>query len=307
MENNITIKKPAKKKMGALQIVLLSALCLYTLILVMLFVWAILFSFKGEMEYATHVVQMGEGWKNVNPLGTFAFPKELTFESFIVAWDELVIPVGSVKYGVLDMYWNSILYSVGTAFTTTLVPCITAYLCAKFPYKFSKVISATVVVAMIIPIVGADASAIRVARLFNLYNSIPGMWIMGATFTGMYFLVFEAIFRSLPNDYAEAAEFDGASIWSVLFRIILPLVKNTFATVFLINFIGLWNNYATPMIYLRDYPTIAYGEYYAAFFTSHLKTQQIAIAMLVFIPMLVVFALFNGKLMGNLTMGGLKG
>jgi raffinose/stachyose/melibiose transport system permease protein len=93
----------------------------------------------------------------------------------------------------------------------------------------------------------------------------------------------------------------------VLFKIILPLVKNTFATVFLIHFIQLWNNYSTPLLYLRSFPTIAYGVYHVAYFISQYEIYQMAIAMLVFIPMLVVFAIFNGRLMGNLTMGGLKG
>ena len=305
MNNEIKFNKPAKKSFGWLQIVLLAVLCIYTLILITLFVWAIGFSMKGMNEFTNDYFGSG---KHALDVGAFAIAKSWTFENYIYAWNELSIEIGNAqKVGVIEMYWNSILYSVGTAFFTTLVPCLTAYLCAKFNYAFSKVISATVIVSMIIPIVGAEASAIRVARLFNLYDNIYGMWVMGATFTGMYFLVFEAIFRGLPNDYAEAAEIDGASNWAVLFKIILPLVKNTFATVFLINFIGLWNNYATPMLYLRSFPTIAYGVYHVAYFVSQHAIYQMAIAMLVFIPMVVVFAIFNGRLMGNLTMGGLKG
>ena len=303
MNNKMNLNKPRKNKFGAMQIILLSVLCFYTAILALLLVWAISFSLKGSME-ADLIVKVNDFKVR---LGLSGFTKKPTLENYIYAFSELKISVKAVEYGILDMYWNSILYSVGTAFTTTLVPCITAYLCAKFKYAFSKIMSTIVVVVMIIPIVGADASAIRVARLLNLYDSIPGMWVMGATFTGMYFLVFESIFNALPNDYAEAAEIDGASNWVILFNIILPLVKNTFATVFLINFINLWNNYATPMIYLRSHPTIAYGVYHTAYFVTQAPFVKISIAMLVFIPMLIIFAIFNGKLMGNLTMGGLKG
>ena len=191
-------------------------------------------------------------------------------------------------------------------FSFTLISLIYS----KFKYILSKVVSTVVVITMVIPVVGAEPAAINMARTFGFYDKIWGLWAMAATFCGMYFLVFEAVFNSFPNDYAEAAEIDGASNFTIMVRIIFPLVRNTFATVMLILFIQRWNDYSAPAIYLPTHPTIANGVFLFASSLDAAKspvTMKVTGAMLVFIPMLIVFAVFNGRLMGNLTMGGIKG
>ena len=97
---------------------------------------------------------------------------------------------------------------------------------------------------------------------------------------------------------------------SVLIKIVLPLVRNTFFTVMLINFIGFWNDYQTPLIYLPSYPTIALGMYHMASTTENgLSTVPMRMtgAMLMLIPILALFLAFHKRLLGNLTIGGIKG
>ena len=166
---------------------------------------------------------------------------------------------------------------------------------------------------MIIPVIGNAPSELEMARAFGLYNQIWGMWIMRANFLGMYFLVFYDIFKSLPASYTEAAKIDGAGNWSILLRIMLPLIKNTFLTVLLINFITVWNDYQVPILYLPSYPTIAQGLYEALY--GGMSTEggmayqpwRFTAAMLVMVPILIVFMCTQKRLLGNLTVGGVKG
>ena len=136
------------------------------------------------------------------------------------------------------------------------------------------------------------------------------MFLMKANFLGMYYLVFHAMFRALPKDFDEAAYMDGAGNFTIFFKINLPLVVGTFVTVMLIKFIDFWNDYMTPMIYMPSFPTIAYGLY--AFVQesttpSRSGTQiKLAACMLVFIPNFIIFIAFRDKLIGNISMGGLK-
>ena len=163
---------------------------------------------------------------------------------------------------------------------------------------------------MVIPIVGNLPSEIQIARIFGLYDQIWGLWIMKANFLGMYFLVFYGVFKGIPKEYAEAAKVDGAGNFSILFRIMLPMVRNTFFVVMLIKFIEFWNDYQTPLIYLKSYPTIAYGVFYMANSRENgLSTvpMRMTSAMLAFIPVFVLFMVFQKKLVGNLTVGGIKG
>ena len=133
---------------------------------------------------------------------------------------------------------------------------------------------------------------------------------MKANFLGMYFLVFYGIFKSLPMAYFEAAKIDGAGNFRILFRIALPLVRSLFFTVMLINFITFWNDYQTPLIFMPSHPTVALGMFHMATTAENtLATipMRMAGAMLLLIPILIVFLFTHKRLLGILTVGGIKG
>jgi ABC-type glycerol-3-phosphate transport system permease component len=133
---------------------------------------------------------------------------------------------------------------------------------------------------------------------------------MKANFLGLYFLVFHEVFKAMPKSYSEAATIDGAGDFAIMTRIALPLAKNTFFTVLLINFVTLWNDYQTPMIYMPTHPTIAEQLYWIqhSSFKLFAKTPvQMAAVLLLMIPVLILFLCFHKRLMGNLTIGGVKG
>ena len=133
---------------------------------------------------------------------------------------------------------------------------------------------------------------------------------MRANFLGMYFLVFYAIFQSVPDSYIEAARVDGAGNFMIFIRIMLPLVKNTFFTVLLIQTITAWNEYQVPLVFLPSHPTLAMWLFK---FSLSSKTELSSIpmkvtgCMLLFIPIFTVFIIFNKRLLGNVSLGGLKG
>lgn len=162
---------------------------------------------------------------------------------------------------------------------------------------------------MILPIVGSLPSEIRIARALGLYDTIYGMWIMKTSFLGLYFLVFHATFKVLPKDFSEAAYVDGATNLRVFLSVILPIVRNTFFTIMLIKFIELWNDYQVPMLYMPSYPTLSYGSYLFERGTVTEMTSvpmKLAGSMLVLMPIMVLFLAFHKRLIGNISMGGIK-
>ena len=219
----------------------------------------------------------------------------------------------SVDVGMGKMYLYTFAYAGGCAFTATLVPCITAYACARYNYKFSKAIHTAVIIVMMIPIVGSMPSEIEMARTFNIFNTMWGMWIMKANFLGLYFLVFYDIFKALPISFSEAAKIDGASHLQIFLRIALPLIKNTLLTVLLIKFITFWNDYQTPKIFMASFPTIANGLHFvmnenAKEGSIHTEIPaRMAMVILTAAPVTTLFMFFQKRLLGNLTMGGVKG
>ena len=290
--------KVLKTKFSPFTIVLLIVLAAYVLSMFTLIGWALITSFKSPNDFRTNAIGMPE---------KFVWNYTFVYTKFYVS---VLTESGMEVVYMETMFVYSILYSLGCAFFQTLVPCITAYLCARFNYKFSKIVYTAVIVVMILPIVGSLPAELQMAKNTGLYDSIWGLWIMKANFLGMYFLVFYDGFKGLSMTYTEAAKIDGASNMHILLAIVLPLVKNIFFTVMLVNFIGFWNDYQVPLLYMPSYPTVACGMYNMANTRENNLSSvpmRMTGAMLMFIPIFTLFLIFQKRLLGNLTVGGIKG
>ena len=298
--------KTIKRKNGAIKegfspltIVMAVILGMYCAVLIIWLIWALLTSLKDPNDFLGNKYGLPNPWYFDN----FAY---VIYEYKV----EKLIDGVSTVISTGDMILNSVLYSVGSAFVATLVPCITAYLCARYKYKFSKIIYSTVLVCMVIPIVGSQASELQIVIKMGIYDHMFGMWILKSGFLGLYFLVSHEVFLSIPNAYGEAAEIDGASDFCIMTKISLPLAKNTFFTVLLIMFVTYWNDFQTPMLYLPTHPTISEALYWikSSSFNYFAKMPvKMAAPMMFLLPVLIIFLCFHKRLLGNLTVGGVKG
>lgn len=327
--------KDKKNPFNPLMWVLLVVLVIYALSLLYLLAWTVITSFKVSQDvyeldrygfiinYDAYYNSWGtqtdvelimraafERARNEGALFLYTFRHMI--QDFKMPTDPMPGHPAS-KVSILAMYAYTFLYAGGCALTATIVPCITAYACARFKYKFSRLLHTLVIVVMMIPIVGSLPSEIEMARKLNILNTMWGLWIMKANFLGLYFLVFFDIFKSLPDSFSEAAKIDGANNWQVFLKIALPLIKNTFLTVLLIKFITFWNDYQSPKIFMPSFPTIANGLHFvmnenAKEGSIHTEVPaRMAMVILTALPVTVLFMFFQKRLLGNLTMGGVKG
>jgi ABC-type glycerol-3-phosphate transport system permease component len=205
---------------------------------------------------------------------------------------------------------NTFVYTVVGSFLHAFVPAITAYAVAKFENPVGKIMTGAALFAMTTPVVGSQASFLTMMRQIGLYDTFAGFLLQKATFGGMYFFVFTAFYQSMPDSFSEAAEIDGASYFNILVTIMIPLSMKMITTVLLIQFISGWNDYQTAYMYMPTHPTIAYAVWYLT--TNNAvgngdMVVRIAAAMILAVPILTAFIILKDKMMGNLTMGGLKG
>ena len=205
------------------------------------------------------------------------------------------------------LLFNSVLYSLGCAAAASICPCIVGYCTAKFPYKFSRFIISMIYVLMGLPIVGTTVSEIQMSQTIGVYNTIPGMWFLKFGFVGLYTLLFHSMYKSLPNEYVEAAYMDGAGNMQIFTRIMLPMGMPTMSVVFILSFVNFWSDYTTPMYFLPSYPTLSLSLLNFAELSSTTETMQMAACVLLCIPSLVLFASFTEKFTENLQVGGIKG
>jgi ABC-type glycerol-3-phosphate transport system permease component len=285
-----------RKKISVSMIVILVLLSLYVLSLVYPFFWSLMATFKGRLEHAENPLALPAAWKLDNFIGAFNKIKS-----------DIVTDNGIRTVFIEEMLLNSLLYSIGGAFFNVLSSCILAYATARFDFKFSKVVYSVVIVTMIMPIVGSLPSEIQVAKNLGLYDNMIGMWVMKMGFVGLYYLIFYEVFKRVPRDFYEAAYVDGASNLMVLVKIMLPLVSATFGTVMLIRFIDLWNDYTITMSLMPNIKTLAFGlfEFSTSAQVSSMP-ERLAGCFVLMLPVLTIFLIFNERIMGNISMGGIK-
>ena len=295
--------RATKNKISPLTAMLLTVLVAYALFMLLMLFWALLTGSKSFTDYEGSI--FGGGTNHVG------WPKKFAL------WDNLKT-VNKIFPGItlIESAGYTLLYAGGCALIKCLVTCVVAYLCTRYKNWFSQIVYITVIVTMIVPVVGSQAAEIQMARDLQLYNKIWGMWIMRANFLGMYFLVFYAVFASMPSGYYEAARIDGANDMQVMCRIAMPLVKYTFWSIFLIIFIEYWNDYMIPNYFLEDYPTLSLLLYWQSI--DQVKQEEspisysvapflMATTLWVAVPVIIFFSIFSKRLMGNLSVGGLKG
>lgn len=130
-------------------------------------------------------------------------------------------------------------------------------------------------------------------------------------FFGGAFSIFlmRQFFLGIPRDLSEAARIDGCSPWGVYQRIVMPLSKPVVATVALFTFLGAWNDYLGPLIYLssRENFTLSLG---LAMFNSQYGSfpgQLMAVTTVMTLPILVLFFLTQRTFIQGMTTAGIKG
>lgn len=286
------------KKVDPFTIAIFIFLLLFSISLLYLLFWSLTTAFKTQEEF------------RLNKLG---LPQDWTFFNFKLVYNNLFVSITvngyPVKVYVPQLAMNTVMYVVGCAFMQTLTPCVVAYAVTKFNFKFNVFINTLVFIVMSLPIIGSTVSELKLLQDLGLYDTMVGMWIQKTNFAGLYFLVFCAAFKGVSKSFYEAAYIDGASELRVMLVIGFPLVIYTFFTVFLLQFIAYWNDYQTVLLFLPSWPTLSFALYELSISTTQELNNvpaRMAGSMAIMIPTLVLFILFSNRLMGNVSLGGVK-
>lgn len=285
-----------KKKMGGAQFVIFLVLFIlfvvYSISLIMPAVWMFLSSLKGSLEYS-----------GGDP---FALPEKWLFKNYIEAFT--LLNVNETSF--LGLIWNSLWQAGVSVIIGLFVSGLVCYVMAKMTFPGRKIIYGTIIAVMIIPIYGSLPAAFKLKTDLNLYDNPINIIILSlGPVGGMRFLILYSFFKGISWDYVEAGMIDGASHWKIFFSIILPQAIPPLVTFAMTDFIGAWNDYLTPLMYMPSYPTLASGLYqYEADMTRAVKYPVYYAGVIIStIPILALFVSFRDVFMSSLSAGGLKG
>lgn len=147
-------------------------------------------------------------------------------------------------------YLNTIFYCIATTVIGLLITVLTAYVTSRKELIWSNTIMLIASFTMMFN-GGIISSYIINTQVLHMYNSRLAIILPGC-FTAFYLILVRTAMQSVPESLIESAKLDGAGHLTVLFKIILPLIKATLATVILYYIVGQWNSWFSAAIYLRD-------------------------------------------------------
>ncbi|MBZ0289805.1 MAG: carbohydrate ABC transporter permease [Anaerolineae bacterium] len=240
-----------------------------------------------------------------SPEQTFAIPPEwipnpLQWDNFTKVFEE--VPFGRF---ILNTFILVGLNIVGQLFAVTLV----AYGFARLRFPGRSVLFLLMLSTLMIPYhVTLVPRFILFSKLGWINTYLP---LTIPAFTGSSFLIFlvRQYMTSIPYDLDEAAYIDGANWFDVFWRIILPLSRPALVLVVVFTFVGVWNDFLQPLIYLND-PNLFTVSLGLSFFQGARETNWnllMAGSLLATIPPLLLFFFAQRQLIGGISIEGLKG
>lgn len=211
---------------------------------------------------------------------------------------------------VLGMFGNTIYFVVTFCIGNVGSSMCCAYVLSRFQFRGRNFLYALAITIQIIPVFGTTGAAYMVMDDYDLIDNIWMIWITGASGFDYMFLIFYSYFVNVAGTYAEAAEIDGAGNFRIFWQIMVPMVLPAVFTMILSTVMGLWNDYATALLYLPSHPTLATGIYnlksLAAYQEGGLTTYFAAI-VIAMIPILLMFFFGQVRILKINVDGGVKG
>ena len=210
--------------------------------------------------------------------------------------------------------WNSLKIVIVTLVGTILSASLTAYAFTAFEVKERGFILALYMACMMLPSQVMMIPMYEIFRTLNWTDTYLPFWIppfLGGGITNVFLI--RQFFMSIPRSLSEAAEIDGAGEMRIFLQIVIPLCIPVLCTVGIFTFIGSWNDFFTPLLYLNkmEMRPLAYA------FFNYFETTKVgdtkqwnlisAAGVLTMIPTVLLFIAAQKYFVDGIALSGIKG
>ena len=296
---NTEIKKEKKKlppeKIGNIIVTVL--LSLGAVIMLLPFLWMVLGTIRNGAS--------------INK-SFFPAPADLDFSAYEKMWSKSNDIMDS-DWGLIRAFLNSLLTTVPVVLVQIVVSAFAAYAFAKLNFVGKNVVFLILLGTMMIPF-----SVIMLPQvwLFSKLGLLKGpIAVIIPKFFGSITTVFflRQFLYGIPDSISEAARLDGASHTRAFISIILPLIMPALATQAILSFIGNWNDFLGPLLYIQG------NEWYTLPLLVNFMNKNsgsagvlnvprtLAVSLLSLVPIIIVFAVFQKKIIGSIVFSAVKG
>ncbi len=278
------------QKFGKYAIVFLKyfSLVFFSFVAILPVVSCVITAFKTETEYQnTNVMTLPESWLNIS--------------NFVQSFQ---------KANMAKAFLNSFIILVSVLVISVFIGTQLAYVLNRFKFPGNTLIRNLFLFATLLPGVAMQVSVYEIMTNLHFINTLHGYIIMMCGTDVISIYIYIQFFENIPISLDESGVMDGASYFTIFYRILMPLLKPAIVTSCILKGVGTYNEYYAANLYLQDkkkWPTVATSLYT---FVGPLGSKYNLICAGVIIsllPALIIFILFQKQIYSGLTAGSVKG
>jgi multiple sugar transport system permease protein len=232
------------------------------------------------------------------------YPHHPSLSGYVDAWNRLAVG---------RMLWNTLYYAFGALAFQLVFDVTAAYSLSKLrPFLGNVVLFLMLATLMIPATVLVVPQYVTVVDLpifnWNLIGTPEAIWLPSVANAFNIFLL-KRFFDSIPTDYIDAAQVDGASRLMILWKIVLPISRPIIAVVSIFSLVAVWKDFLWPLLveygYTPTRETLNVGIWQDTFGAP--ANLVIAASAMAAIPTIIFFLIFQRNIMAGLTAGGIRG
>jgi ABC-type glycerol-3-phosphate transport system permease component len=236
------------------------------------------------------------------------FPWPVHLENFPNAW------MGQFNFNVMAI--NTIFrYCLPVTIATVVMSTVVAYGFARIKWHGRDILFYICMATMMLPWQVTMVPLFIIYRTVGWYNSYLPL-VVPSLFGSAYFIfLLRQFMLSIPEELSDAARIDGASELGILFRIVMPLMVPALTVVALFRWLGAWNDYLGPLIYLRNpelFPlALGVNQLRVAISSTGVKANSypylMAVSTIIAMPILILFFFAQRTFIEGISLTGIKG
>lgn len=274
----------------------------FAIVFILFVIYSVFILYFFYYAFNASLIKDGRTFNNDNV--SFRLFDHPNFKNYVLAIQNLNINGNNF----IEMTFNSIWFAAGSTVLSVFFTTVTAYVVCKYKFRLRKFIYSLALVIMMLPVYGSLPATYRLYNNLGMLNS-PLILLSATGGLGFNFFIIYSFFKAISWSYAEAAFVEGANNYDVFFRIMLPMVLPSVSAIAVMSFVGSWNNYEGPLMYLDQLPTLSSGLWLYERKIQFEANQPVYFAGVIIslIPVLIIFAVFQNTIMQNVYAGGLKG
>jgi glucose/mannose transport system permease protein len=253
------------------------------------------------------VVTSMKSFAEVSLARMWALPSGLYFSSFAKAW------LGNPDHGLHGLgpnFFNSVKLVVPATILSAILGSMNGYVLAKWRFRGAGVLFPAILFGMFIPYQSVLVPLVQTLQRIGLYGTLPGLIFVHTVYgIPITTLIFRNYYATIPTELVEAGTMDGAGLWGIYQRIIVPLSPPAFVVAAIWQFTSIWNDFLFGVT-VTSQPdvqpiTVALNNLAGSFVVEW--NVQMGGALLAAVPTLVVYVVLGRYFMRGLMAGSLKG